>query len=236
MVRSVAAEECRPGNRRWIVFDLKTEVDISKVRLVNYWSSRKSGDGATEEIVLETAPSVQGPFRVVSTHTDLPRCAVSKAVDLYIRASARVCWSVHRHARRAPASASTASTSGARRPAASRRHPGGHRRRGHGRAAAAPRHVDALKKILAWGTWPEVVDAACLQLGVAPTGSLQERPMRAGEQGTTCTSPTGEPGDSARTSPTNRLFVFHGSSFPFVQCSQMPPGQREMRRCNGSVF
>ena len=36
--------------------------------------------------------------------------------------------------------------------------------------------VDALKQNLALdGTWPEVVDAACLQLGVAPTGSLQEK-------------------------------------------------------------
>ena len=36
--------------------------------------------------------------------------------------------------------------------------------------------VDALKRNLALdGTWPEVVDAACLQLGVAPTGSLQEK-------------------------------------------------------------
>ena len=36
--------------------------------------------------------------------------------------------------------------------------------------------VDALKKNLGLdGTWPEVVDAACLQLGVAPTGSLQEK-------------------------------------------------------------
>ena len=36
--------------------------------------------------------------------------------------------------------------------------------------------VDALKRNLGLdGTWPEVVDAACLQLGVAPTGSLQEK-------------------------------------------------------------
>ena len=36
--------------------------------------------------------------------------------------------------------------------------------------------VDALKQNLGLdGTWPEVVDAACLQLGVAPTGSLQEK-------------------------------------------------------------
>ena len=36
--------------------------------------------------------------------------------------------------------------------------------------------IDALKQNLALdGTWPEVVDAACLQLGVAPTGSLQEK-------------------------------------------------------------
>ena len=44
--------------------------------------------------------------------------------------------------------------------------------------APPPLHdiVDALKKNLGLdGTWPEVVDAACLQLGVAPTGSLQEK-------------------------------------------------------------
>ena len=52
--------------------------------------------------------------------------------------------------------------------------------------------VDALKRNLALdGTWPEVVDAACLQLGVAPTGSLQEKGdacWRAME-GNACTSP-----------------------------------------------
>ena len=44
--------------------------------------------------------------------------------------------------------------------------------------APPPLHdiVDALKRNLGLdGTWPEVVDAACLQLGVAPTGSLQEK-------------------------------------------------------------
>ena len=44
--------------------------------------------------------------------------------------------------------------------------------------APPPLHdiVDALKRNLALdGTWPEAVDAACLQLGVAPTGSLQEK-------------------------------------------------------------
>ena len=41
--------------------------------------------------------------------------------------------------------------------------------------AAAP-IVDALTLNLALdGTWPEVLDAACLKLGVAPTGSLQEK-------------------------------------------------------------
>ncbi len=36
--------------------------------------------------------------------------------------------------------------------------------------------ADALKRNLGLdGTWPEVVDAACLQLGVPPTGSLQEK-------------------------------------------------------------
>ena len=36
--------------------------------------------------------------------------------------------------------------------------------------------VDALKRNLGLdGTWPEVVDAGCLQLGVPPTGSLQEK-------------------------------------------------------------
>ena len=53
--------------------------------------------------------------------------------------------------------------------------------------------VDALKQNLALdGTWPEVVDAACLQLGVAPTGSLQEKGdacWRAME-GNACTSPS----------------------------------------------
>ena len=44
--------------------------------------------------------------------------------------------------------------------------------------APPPLHdiVDALKRNLGLdGTWPEVVDAACLQLGVPPTGSLQEK-------------------------------------------------------------
>ena len=60
--------------------------------------------------------------------------------------------------------------------------------------APPPLHdiVDALKQNLALdGTWPEVVDAACLQLGVAPTGSLQEKAdacWRAME-GNACTSP-----------------------------------------------
>ena len=46
------------------------------------------------------------------------------------------------------------------------------------RHAPPPLHdiVDALKLNLALdGTWPEVLDAACLKLGVAPTGSLQEK-------------------------------------------------------------
>ena len=61
--------------------------------------------------------------------------------------------------------------------------------------APPPLHdiVDALKRNLALdGTWPEVVDAACLQLGVAPTGSLQEKGdacWRAME-GNACTSPS----------------------------------------------
>ena len=49
---------------------------------------------------------------------------------------------------------------------------------GESEPAPPPLHdiVDALKKNLGLdGTWPEVVDAACLQLGVAPTGSLQEK-------------------------------------------------------------
>ena len=44
--------------------------------------------------------------------------------------------------------------------------------------APPPLHdiVDALKRNLGLdGTWPEVVDAGCLQLGVPPTGSLQEK-------------------------------------------------------------
>ena len=61
--------------------------------------------------------------------------------------------------------------------------------------APPPLHdiVDALKRNLALdGTWPEVVEAACLQLGVAPTGSLQEKGdacWRAME-GNACTSPS----------------------------------------------
>ncbi len=172
--------ECRPRNGfgEWIVFDLKTEVDISKVRLVNYWSSRKSGDSCSfKEIVLETAPSVQGPFRVVSFYTDLPRCAVSKAVDLYIRARARVwrvrCTATHGGAgfgiygidfwRAAPGGEAGGILAGTVVEAT---------------GAPPPLHdiVDALKRNLGLeGTFAEVVDAACLQLGVAPTGNLQEK-------------------------------------------------------------
>ena len=62
----------------------EVEVDLAKVRLINYWSNNDSW--SFKDLVLESAPALQGPFSPVVQYSGLPRCAESKAVTESARA------------------------------------------------------------------------------------------------------------------------------------------------------
>ena len=79
------------GFGEWIVFDLQQEQSIAKMRLVNYWSS--SDSYGFKDLVIEIASELDGPFAEVAAYSNLPRCAASKAVDLYMNGSGRF-WRV----------------------------------------------------------------------------------------------------------------------------------------------
>ena len=75
------------GYGEWIVFDLQQPLQIAKMRLVNYWSSNDSW--SFRNLIIETATALGGPFIPLHMFSNLPRCSVSKAVDLYVNGNAR---------------------------------------------------------------------------------------------------------------------------------------------------
>ena len=73
------------GTGEWIVFDLQRKESLSKIRLVNYWSSNDSW--SFKDLTIEVASELNGPFTPVASYAGLPRCSESKAVDLYLPAA-----------------------------------------------------------------------------------------------------------------------------------------------------